>query len=439
MKLASEIKELIASQGTKIKSHASVAFVTAVAEASPWFITGGGLNIPDWEQVKVDLQKILRKKGTDKVLLATFSIWYLIKDALLTDKVKVKEQLVEAEQPLEKIQEEEVRKSVSATDTQSEDKEESQFETKAQKVKVKEFSFRSSSESDSKERLEQEIVDLKRKLKKCKMKARTVGASAPSPPPYNYDWIAVGECQGVCFTLPQQAFPVMEMDDPNNPGQRIRYHPALTIKELRGLKEAVAAYGALAPFTLTMMESYQVSNLTPGEWQQLPRDALTGGDYLLWKGEFFEQCSQTACMNAQAGFPQRTLDMLFGQGQYATIAIATQINYDPAVYAQIGAAAVQAWKALPNKAAGDKLSKAVQSSSEPYSEFDSCLMQLVGKIFGDADTAMPVIKQLAFENANKYCKEALRAHKDKSLNDMIRLCRDIDRNHITGQVLAAAI
>ncbi|KAL6088860.1 hypothetical protein STEG23_022683, partial [Scotinomys teguina] len=71
----------------------------------------------------------------------------------LTDKVKVKEQSVEAEQSLEKIQEEEVRKLVSATDTQSEDEEESQFETKAQevKVKVKEFSFSCSSESDSEE------------------------------------------------------------------------------------------------------------------------------------------------------------------------------------------------------------------------------------------------------------------------------------------------
>ncbi|KAL6057306.1 hypothetical protein STEG23_018695, partial [Scotinomys teguina] len=124
MKLASEIKELIASQETKNKSHATVAFVTAVAKASPWFITGGGLNIPDWEQVKVDLQKILHKKGMDNVPLVTFSIWCLIKDALLTDKVKIKEQLVEAEQSLEKIQEEEVRKSVSATDTQSEDEEE---------------------------------------------------------------------------------------------------------------------------------------------------------------------------------------------------------------------------------------------------------------------------------------------------------------------------
>ncbi|KAL6084421.1 hypothetical protein STEG23_030680 [Scotinomys teguina] len=182
----------------------------------------------------------------------------------------------------------------------------------------------------------------------------------------------------------------MEMDDPNNPGQKARYHQTLTFKELRSLKEAVAAYGALAPSRITMVESYQVSNLTPGDRQQLERAAPTGGDYLLWKGEFFEQCSQTVCMNAQAGFPQRTLDMLLGQGQYATIA--AQVNYDPAVYAQIGAAVIPSWKACPNKAAGDQLSKVVQVSSEPDSEFVSCLMQLAGKIFGDIDTAMPVIK-----------------------------------------------
>ncbi|KAL6081255.1 hypothetical protein STEG23_009268 [Scotinomys teguina] len=131
-------------------------------------------------------------------------------------------------------------------------------------------------------------------------------------------------------------------------------------------------------------------------------------------------------MDAPAGFPQRTLDMLFGQGQYVTIV--TQINYDLAVYAQIGAAVVRARKVLPNKAAGDQLSKVVQSSSELFSEFESHLMQLAGKIFGDVDTAMPVMKQLAFEYANKYCKETLRTHKNKSLNDMIGLCRDIGGN-----------
>ncbi|KAL6093653.1 hypothetical protein STEG23_026359 [Scotinomys teguina] len=90
--------------------------------------------------------------------IVTFSIWSLVKDALLTDKVKVKEQLAEAEQSLEKIQEEEVRKSVSATDTQSEDEEESQFKTKAQEVKVQGFLSSSSSKSDLEEEERGECV-----------------------------------------------------------------------------------------------------------------------------------------------------------------------------------------------------------------------------------------------------------------------------------------
>ncbi|KAL6086571.1 hypothetical protein STEG23_032579, partial [Scotinomys teguina] len=172
----------------------------------------------------------------DSMPLVTFSIWSLIKDTLLTDKVKVKEQLIEAEQSLEKIQDEEVRKSVSATDTQSVDEEESQLKTKAKRVKVKEFSSSSSSGSD----LEEE-------------------ESSEGGP-------------RVRFTLPQQAFPVMEMDDPNNPGQRAGYHQALTIKELKGLKEASAAYGALAPFTLTMVESYQAQAEYPVHLYRPKRD-----------------------------------------------------------------------------------------------------------------------------------------------------------------------
>ncbi|KAL6079860.1 hypothetical protein STEG23_008706, partial [Scotinomys teguina] len=49
---------------------------------------------------------VLREKGPDSVPIATFSIWRLIKDALLTDKIKVKEQFMDKEKSLEKIQEE---------------------------------------------------------------------------------------------------------------------------------------------------------------------------------------------------------------------------------------------------------------------------------------------------------------------------------------------
>ena len=52
---------------------------------------------------------------------------------------------------------------------------------------------------------------------------------------------------------------------------------------------------------------------------------------------------------------------------------------------------------------------------------------------------MPMVKQMAYENANRFCKEALRPHRKKSLNDYIRICRDIDGNFIQGQILAAAL
>lgn len=83
---------------------------------------------------------------------------------------------------------------------------------------------------------------------------------------------------------------------------------------------------------------------------------------------------------------------------------------------QMATAATKACKALPSKATGDQLSKVLQGSSEPFQDYVDRLLQLAAKLFGDVTTAMPIVKQLAFENANKYCKEALRPHKAKSLN-----------------------
>lgn len=66
-------------------------------------------------------------------------------------------------------------------------------------------------------------------------------------------------------------------------------------------------------------------------------------------------------------------------------------------------------------------------------------MILTGKLFGDADTAMPIVKQLAFENANKHRKEAIWPRRSKSLNDYIKICKEIDGACHMGQVMAASI
>ena len=60
-----------------------------------------------------------------------------------------------------------------------------------------------------------------------------------------------------------------------------------------------------------------------------------------------KNCINTTLCNVTAGFPQHTFDMLTGAGQSASLA--AQIAYDPAVYAQIAAMDVKAWKTLPKE------------------------------------------------------------------------------------------
>jgi hypothetical protein len=51
-----------------------------------------------------------------------------------------------------------------------------------------------------------------------------------------------------------------------------------------------------------------------------------------------------------------------------------------------------------------------------------------------------IVQQLAFENANKYCREALHPHRRSvSIQEVIRICSDVGAHHIQGAALTAAI
>ena len=69
------------------------------------------------------------------------------------------------------------------------------------------------------------------------------------------------------------------------------------------------------------------------------RACLSGGDYLLWKSEFTEQCGHIAELNQWQGI-NTTYEMLIGEGAYQNMN--AQLNYLPGAYAQISNAAWQA-------------------------------------------------------------------------------------------------
>lgn len=72
--LTHQLVKLSEENGTRIKSQTAKEFMKILEQASPWFLILVGLNIPDWEQVKTDLQKALHDKGPDQIPIATFSL-----------------------------------------------------------------------------------------------------------------------------------------------------------------------------------------------------------------------------------------------------------------------------------------------------------------------------------------------------------------------------
>ena len=107
-----QLKRLLKEQGIAIENKTLEDFLKSIERASPWFITGGGLNVSDWEEVRRDLQYLLKQEGPDVLPISTFSLWRLVKDALLTDQVRLRQVVQATKEVLSKLQESETKNSL---------------------------------------------------------------------------------------------------------------------------------------------------------------------------------------------------------------------------------------------------------------------------------------------------------------------------------------
>lgn len=233
-------------------------------------------------------------------------------------------------------------------------------------------------------------------------------------------------------------------EEPENnepPGRRRRpqqYRP-LKIKYLKDLKSAVHTYGPTAPFTLALLESLSDRWLMPNDWYTLAHASLSGGDFVRWRSEYAENCRKIAERNAQSANSRSwTRDRLLGRSPYDTIE--TQTAFPPGLLAQIENAALKAWRRLPPKGpVSTSLAKIHQGPDESYCDFISRLTDAAERLLGREETESTFIKHLAFENANPACQEALRAHRDTSLSNYIKLCSGIGASHALGLAIGAAL
>ena len=128
--------------------------------------------------------------------------------------------------------------------------------------------------------------------------------------------------------------------------------------------------------------------------------------------------------------------MLIGQGNFAN----NQTGYPIQVYEQINNCALRAWKMLSGTGdLGASLSKVIQGPNEKFADFLARLVETARRVFPDVDAAMPLVKQLAYEQANKPCRDAICPYKSKPLDVWLKVCRDVVDTPLTNQGLAAAI
>ena len=118
-------------------------------------------------------------------------------------------------------------------------------------------------------------------------------------------------------------------------------------------------------------------------------------------------------MNAQGGNPDWDSEMLLGEGLYE--GNTNQIGFPIGVYMQVAMAVHCMWNQLPTK--GDlsgSLTGIRQVPDELFQDFVDRLLKTASRIFGDFQAENPLVTQLAYENANAACREAIRPHRGKN-------------------------
>ncbi|XP_006881306.1 PREDICTED: igE-binding protein-like [Elephantulus edwardii] len=407
------LKGLLKAKDLELKDRIIENFLKEVDRVAPWYAVSGHLTINSWDKLGRDLDAAWEE---GHLRAGVRGVWKLVRDCLKNDKCVTA--LRKSEEVLEQIKETRSEESQSGERLYPSLEDASDTEDK-------------SSDSDSSS--EEHLDDLEEKnhnlllrlerarlLKKGKRERRKQGrdseesppchmepSAPPIPLPYGQESppLRTSFCPEA-WRQAAEAFPVFE--DANQQ----RYHEPVDFKQLKTLAESVKTYGVGASFTLALLEHLALHAQTPADWQSTVKACLTVGQYLDWKSLYTDYALGQARQNAAQGQPAWTFDMLTGQGQWAN----NQTVYPLQVYTQINEITIKAWKKIPNKGeVTGNLSKIIQGLTEPSSDFVGRMVEAAGKIFGDLDTAMPLVEQLIYEQSTRACQQTITPWKNKGL------------------------
>lgn len=461
--LLSALQELLGQRKLKIEKKILLSFLDECDRCAPWFIVSGSLTLRAWDKLGKDLDREITE---GKLKPGTKPLWRMVR-ACLEDKrceeaVRTGQKILTEQQESmsegEKVSKgEKKRKGDKRNREKAEMKKGDNQDQETNKIypSLKALTLGMSSDSELSDNdladLEEEAAQYEKERyypdwphantlwqQAKEVDKEAVIPTAPPAPLYNPQHKRMVKPAGGTSFCPEVwkeiglSFPVFL--DAN--GQR--YHEPVDFKTIKQLAKSVKTYGVNTTFVIAQIEALGRYCLTPGDWGSLARACLSPGQYLDWKSYLYEYANIQAAINLASGAdPQRhwEADMLLGIGRFAL----DQIGYPDQVYSQINEIAIKAWKALPNRGAvSGNLTKVLQGSTEPFSDFVARMVESATKVFGDPDTAMPLIKQLVYEQCTKECRTAITPYKHKGLEIWMKVCREIG-GPLTNVGLAAAM
>ena len=475
------IQALLKDRGLKISDRTVKNFLRDIDTQAAWFAVSGDLTVPCWEKLGRDLR---RAKEEGSLKAGTFPLWRLIfaclKDGKHMEQVrKGRRMLAEHQDSLSESssakgcedREEKLKEKIKVCNLKKE-KESPSNRTKEKEKKgvnskgtpgptaplyppldefLEEFAAMDLSEEEGPDEdeglAEWEEEELEEETARYE-EERYGPPPLSAPPPYpGKGRIGLAEsvrsgkgahrlAQGTLRYLAELtpitslAYPVFE--DQNQQ----RYHEPIPYKQLKDLVESSRTWGPNAQYTLTLLDRILNSALTPNDWWEIARACLSTGQYLDYRSIVAEAAHAQARVNARTpNTAPWNADMLLGQGQWA----ANQTAYPVQVYQQINEIYNRAWKMIPKRGeVSGNLTKIIQGPNEPFADFVARMVEAAGKIFGEAQEAMPLVQQLVYEQCTKECQRAITPWKGKGLDAWLKACREIG-GPLTNEGLARAM
>ena len=428
------VQELLRSRKLKVSTGTIRKMLAGMDQAAPWFAASGSLTIQSWEKLGKDLERA-KKEGT--LAAGTFPLWKMIQACLREGKsgeiIQRGRRALAAHQ--DSMSEGDMPETGVVRPRKKNKKKDGGPELGGLYPVLDEFKDLSLSQDELDS---EEEADLEEEAARYEKERYGNGR----PPPFNLETIRTRpsappavRSMGGCRFIPREAWHGVPIACPVFENDGTRYHEPIDYKQLRDLAEAAKRDGITANYTIMLLTRFMRNALSPTDWQDIARACLSMGQYLDWKSILADMAHQQARENAANGQPAWTADMLLGQGQWAN----DQKNFPIQVYEQINKLGMRAWRALPNKGeVTGNLTKIIQGSTEPFSDFVARMMEAAGRVFGDIEQAMPLIKQLVFEQSTKECQRAISPWKNRDIEVWMKICREIG-GPLTNAGLAAAV